>query len=565
MNPSSSTTLRITRDLAVGGRQMVAAKHELAVQAGNDILDQGGNAVDAAVAVGFAIGVVEPWMSGIGGVGFMTIQRANGERAVIDYFGTAPAAAKPDMYELTAGFGHSVVGFGGVKDQANAFGPRSVAVPGMVRGMDLALKTFGTKRLADVTASAARFAEEGFEVDWYRGMLLASQQDTIQRDAETARIFLQDGKPPAPLFGEPAPRIVQRDLARTLRTIGEQGADAFYEGEIARQIASHMRATGGLITEADLAGYQPRLVEPLTMPYRDAELVLLPYQGGGVTIGAALRILDGFDLGATGFNTAAALHLIAEASRRGYADRFAYVGDPEFVDIDWARLTAADYAAERRAGIDPARASQPGPGANIGRTRANPAAIGANEGCTTHFSVVDREGTIVSVTQTLTLIFGSVVTVPGTGIVLNDSMNLFDPQPGSANEIQPGKRPASSMAHVVAVRDGAPVLGVGAPGGRRIMDTCLQMAIDVIDFELDIATACGAPLIDCAGPELLVDDRIPAATRDRLRAMGHDVVDVPVSFSPRGFASPTGVTVDPVTGLRHGGADPFGMGIAAGH
>src|SRR5919202_6824511 len=168
---------------------------------------------------------------------------------------------------------------------------------------------------------------------------------------------------------------------------------------------------------------------------------------------------------------------------------------------------------------------------------------------------------MVSVTQTLTLMFGSAVTVPGTGVLLNDSMNLFDPQPGAANEIQPGKRPASSMAHVVAVKDGVPVLAVGAPGGRRIMGTCLQMALDVLEYGLDIQTACGAPLIDCAGPELLVDDRVPESTRETLRQMGHDVVPVKVSFSPRGFASPTGVTVDPTTGLRSGGADPFGMGI----
>jgi gamma-glutamyltranspeptidase / glutathione hydrolase len=177
---------------------------------------------------------------------------------------------------------------------------------------------------------------------------------------------------------------------------------------------------------------------------------------------------------------------------------------------------------------------------------------------------VDREGTMVSVTQTLTLMFGSAVTVPGTGVLLNDSMNLFDPQPGAANEIQPGKRPASSMAHVIAVRDGVPVLAVGAPGGRRIMDTCLQMTIDVIDFGMDIQSACAAPLIDCSGPELLADDRIAVETRDRLRAMGHNVVDVEVSFSPRGFASPTGVALDPRTGIRYGGADPFGAGIAAG-
>jgi gamma-glutamyltranspeptidase / glutathione hydrolase len=561
---NTETTLRISRDLAAGGRQMVAAKHPWAVQAGNDVLDQGGNAVDAAVATAFAISVVEPWMSGLGGVGFMTIQRANGERHVIDYFGQAPAAATPDMYELTAEFGHSTVGFGGVKDQANAYGPLSVAVPGMVRGMELALSRFGTRSLGETVASAVRFAEEGFEVDWYRGMLIASQQDVIRRDPETERIFLKDGKPPAPLFGQPQPRIVQRDLADTLRAIGEHGADGFYRGRVAERIASHMRETGGLITEDDLANYEAKVVDPLVLPYRDVELVLLPYQAGGITIGEALNILNGFDLYATGFNTAATLHLIAEASRRGFADRFAYVGDPAFVDTNWERLASAAYAAERRAEIDPARASVPEAGAGIAAFAANLAAVGADEGCTTHLSVVDREGTMVSVTQTLTLIFGSAVTVPGTGVLLNDSMNLFDPQPGCANEIQPGKRPASSMAHVIAVRGGVPVLAVGAPGGRRIMDTCLQMTIDVIDFGMDIQTACAAPLIDCAGPELLVDDRIPAATRDRLRAMGHDVVDVEVSFSPRGFASPTGVAVDPETGIRYGGADPFGAGIAAG-
>src|SRR5215213_8504324 len=519
---------------------MVAAKHPWAVRAGNDILDQGGNAVDAAVATAFAISVVEPWMSGLGGVGFMTIQRASGERHVVDYFGQAPAAATPDMYELTEDFGHSTVGFSGVKDQANAYGPRSVAVPGMVRGMEVALSRFGTKTLRETVAPAVGFAEEGFEVDWYRGMLLASQQDVIRRDPETERIFLKNGQPPAPLFGEPQPRIVQRDLGVTLATIGEQGADGFYRGAVAKRI------------------------EPLVLPYRDVELVLLPYQAGGITIGETLNILNGFDLGATGFNTAITLHLIAEASRRGFADRFAYVGDPAFVNTDWRRLTSVDYAAERRAEIDPTRASISGPGAGIAATTPNLAAVGANEGCTTHFSVVDSDGTMVSVTQTLTLMFGSAVTVPGTGVLLNDSMNLFDPQPGAANEIRPGKRPASSMAHVIAIRDGVPVLAVGAPGGRRIMDTCLQMTIDVIDFGMDIQSACAAPLIDCASPELLVDDRIAVDTRDRLRAMDHKVVDVEVSFSPRGFASPTGVAVDPRTGIRYGGADPFGAGIAAG-
>ena len=562
---NSTTALRISRDLAVSRHTMVAAKHPWAVRAALDILDRGGNAVDAAVTAAFAIGVVEPWMSGLGGGGFMTIQMAGGARQVIDYFSRAPQAATPAMYEMTEGARADDVGFTGVKDEANAYGPRSVAVPGMVAGMAVALERFGTKELGEVIAPAIEFAERGFPIDWYRGMLISSEEAVIRRDAETARIFFRDGIAPAPHFGGALTLLAQPDLANTLRRIAKQGPDGFYRGEIAERIVEHLHALGGILTTNDLARYAPTVVDPLVLRYRDVELVLLPYQAGGITTGEAFNILDGVDLRATGFNTAATLHQIAEASRRGYADRFAYVGDPDFGDVDWQTLASREYAARRRAEIDPQRASTPKPGEGIVRGGiAGHVAARADGGCTTHLSVVDKDGNMVALTQTLTLIFGSAVTAPGTGVLLNDNMNLFDPVPGGANEIRPWKRPASSMAHIIAVRDGVPALAVGAPGGRRIMDTCLQMALDTLDFDLDIAAACAAPLIDCAGPELLVDDRVPAATRAKLRAMGHNVADVEVSFSPRGFASPTGVTVDPATGLRYGGADPFGAGIAAG-
>lgn len=561
---NSTTSLHISRDRAVSRNTMVAAKHPWAVEAALDILDRGGNAVDAAVTAAFAVGVVEPWMSGLGGGGFMTIQMAGGTRHVIDYFSRAPQAATPDMYEMTAGARADAVGFSGVKNEANAYGPLSVAVPGMVAGMALALERFGTKEIGEVIAPAIDFAQRGFPIDWYRGMLISSEEAVIRRDAETARIFLQDGIAPAPHFGGQLTLLVQPDLATTLRRIATRGPDGFYRGETAERIAAHLHSLGGILTTDDLARYEPTITDPLVLRYRDVELVLLPFQAGGITTGEAFNILDGVDLRSTGFNTAATLHQIAEASRRGYADRFAYVGDPDWSDVDWQRLASKEYAARRRAEIDPHRASTPKPGEGIARGVARHMATQADGGCTTHLSVVDRDGNMVSLTQTLTLIFGAAVTVPGTGVLLNDSMNLFDPLSGGPNEIRPGKRPASSMAHVIAVRDGTPVLAVGAPGGRRIMDTCLQMTLDTLDFDLDIAAACAAPLIDCAGPELLVDDRVPAATRARLREMGHDVVEVEVSFSPRGFASPTGVTVDPTSGLRSGGADPFGAGIAAG-
>ena len=563
---NTETTLRISRDLAASRRTMVAAKHPLAVKAGLDILDAGGNAIDAAVAVSFAIGVVEPWMSGVGGVGFMTIQKANGERTVIDFFGRAPMAATADMYEMTEGAANTVVGFGGVKDEANAYGPLSTVVPGMVGGMAYALERYGTKEIGEVVAAAADYAEQGFPVNWYNGMLLSSQQQTLRRDPESERIFLENGVPPAPLFGKASPVIRQPDLARTLRLIGERGSDGFYRGEIAERIAEHIQKLGGVMTSEDLGKYEPVEVEPLVLQYRDHELVLIPNQGGGITIGEAFNILDGFDLLGSGHNSATSLHLISEASRRGYADRFAYVGDPDFVDTDYGVLASKEYAAKRRAQIDVRRASTPGPGEGVTRSgmAAREAVTQTDGGCTTHFSVVDAEGNMVSVTQTLTLIFGSVVTVPGVGVLMNDTMNLFDPVPGKANSIAPWKRPASSMAHVIAVKDGQPVLAVGAPGGRRIMDTCMQMALNVIDYGMDIQSACAAPLIDCSGPELLIDDRVDPKTRHELREMGHEVVEGEVSFSPRVFASPTGVQVDPSTGIRYGGADPFGSGIAAG-
>ncbi|MGH9173017.1 MAG: gamma-glutamyltransferase family protein, partial [Vicinamibacterales bacterium] len=377
---------------------------------------------------------------------------------------------------------------------------------------------------------------------------------------------LANGVPPAPLFGQPSQRIRQPELAGTLRKIAKEGPDGFYRGEVAEKIGSHLQSLGGIMTADDLARYQPVVVEPIVLPYQGCELVLLPFQGGGITLAETFNILDGLDIRGTGHNTAQTLHSIDEASKRAFANRFAYIGDPDFVDIDWETLASKAYGERRRAEIDPNRASEPKPGEGIRRGSGikQELAVTMDGGCTTHLSVVDKDGNMVSVTQTLTLLFGSVVTVPDVGVLMNDSMNLFEPIPSRANSIASWKRPASNMAHVIATRDGLPVLAVGAPGGRRIIDTCLQMTLNVLDFDLDIAAACGAPLIDCSGPELLADTRIPAATRDRLRAMGHNVVDAEVSFSPRAFASPTGVTVDPASGLRYGGADPFGIGIAAG-
>ncbi|HYI15999.1 MAG TPA: gamma-glutamyltransferase [Thermomicrobiales bacterium] len=462
---SNESTLRVTRDLAVSRNAMVAAKHPSAVYAALDILDKGGNAVDAAATAAFAIGVVEPWMSGVGGVGFMTIQMAGKEPVVIDYFGRAPGAATADMYEITSEE-RSVVGFGGVKDQANAYGPLSCAVPGMVAGLAYAVEHYGTKELAEVVTPAAQLADEGFEVNWYNGMLLSSQQKTIQRDAETSRIFLNNGTPPAPLFGQPNPRIRQPELAGTLRKIAAQGKDGFYKGEVAEKIASHLQSLGGIMTADDLARYEPTVTKPIVIPYQGYELVLLPFQGGGITLAETFNILDGFDIRATGHNTAQTLHAIDQASKSAFADRFAFIGDPDYVDIDWDRLASKEYGDTRRATIDPNRASAPQPGEGIRRGTGikQEVAVNMDGGCTTHLSVVDKDGNMVSVTQTLTLIFGSMVTVPDVGVIMNDSMNLFEPIPDRANSIASWKRPASNMATSSRRR----VASRSWPSGRQV-------------------------------------------------------------------------------------------------
>jgi gamma-glutamyltranspeptidase/glutathione hydrolase len=558
---------RVERDLAIGRQFMVVTKHPWATQAALDVLEHGGNAVDAAVTAAFGVGVLEPWMSGIGGGGFMTIQKATGERAVIDYFARAPRAARPDLYRLVETVGTDGTGYTGVQDAVNAHGPLSVGVPGAVAGLSLALERFGSIDLAQALAPAIRFAETGFEVGWYQAVIMASEQARLRRESAAASVFLRDGVSIAPSYGTALPRVIQVEQASTLRRIADRGPDGFYRGEVAQRIVDHLQACGGFLSSTDLADYRPVVVQPLVTRYRDLELLLLPYQAGGVTTSETLNVLDGFDLSSSGHNTATSLHLIAEASRRAFADRAAYVGDPDFCDTDWARLTSAAYAAERRAEIDPRRASLPraGDGLTLRPAGRDPAPVSASAGgCTTTLSVVDGDGSVVTVTQTLTLLFGSCVLIPGTGVLLNDSMSLFDPRPGGVNAVGPWKRPASSMAHVIAVHDGVPVLAMGAPGGRRIMDTCLQMVLNVCDYGLDVQAACSAPLIDCSEAALLADDRLTLGTRQSLRDMGHQLTDVTVSFWPRHFASPAGVAIDRRTGLRTGGIDPFGPGLALG-
>ena len=561
----SYTAWRIQRDEMVADHGAVAAKHPRVAEIGLAVLRDGGNAVDAAVAMSFAIGVAEPFMNGLCGSGFMTICPAEGDPLVVDYFGRAPAAAHATMYEMTGGDSQrDALGFRGVKDDANLFGHRAVAVPGMPAGMAVALERYGSRDWRSVVDPSIALAEEGLEADWHFTLVSSYSLGLLRRYPATAAIFTDNGLPWATQDLSKPTRIPQRDLARTLRRIADQGAREFYEGETARLIARDMAEHGGLIDEADLAAYQTHTFAALEAQYRGNTLYALPAGSGGPTAVATLKILEGFDLTALGHNSADALHLVTEASRLAFADRFAYMGDESYLDVSWDELTSAEYAAQRRAAIDPRRAMERVSAGEVRASRLRPSGSRGMEGCTTYFGAIDSNRTVVSCTQTLTGLWGSGVTSPGTGVLLNNAMNLFDPLPGGPNSVAPGKRPLSNMSHFVTRRGGKPYLSVGAPGGRRIIGTVMQSLMNVLDFGLDAQTACSGPYIDCSGPELWASERLGPAVLNDLASRGHRLGVAPQVFWPLPFASPMALLVDDRNRL-HGGADPWYIGIAAGY
>ena len=560
----SRTDWQIARREMVAPRAAVAAKHPRVAEIGLGVLRDGGNAVDAAVAMSFAIGVAEPFMNGLAGSGFMTIAPAAGEPVVVDYFGRAPRAAHERMYEVVGGGRKDALGVRGVVDDANLIGHRAVAVPGMPAGMALALERFGSRDWRSTVEPSIALAEEGLQADWHFTVVSSHSLALLNRFAASAEIFTDGGLPHATEDLARPRRVPQKDLARTLRRIADQGPREFYEGETAQLIARDMAENGGLIDQQDLAGYTAQWLAPLAATYRGHDLLALPAGSGGPTAVATLKILEGFDLAALGHNSADALHLVTEASRLAFADRYAFMGDEAFLDVPWDELLATQYLSQRRALIDPRRAMQRVEAGDLPRSVARSNGSRGLEGCTTYFGAVDEARTVVSCTQTLTGLWGSGVTAPGSGVLLNNAMNLFDPLPDAPNSVQPGKRPLSNMSHFVTRRGGRQFLSAGAPGGRRIIGTVMQTVMNVLDFSMDAQSACSGPYIDCSGPELWASERLGATVLEDLAARGHAVAVAPQTFWPMPFASPMALLVDS-DNVLHGGADPWYVGIAAGY
>jgi gamma-glutamyltranspeptidase/glutathione hydrolase len=511
---------RIAAGWALAGRAravraahaMVVTDHPLASEVGLDILRRGGNAVDAAAAVGFALAVVHPVAGNLGGGGFMMIRLHDGTVAALDYRETAPARARRDMYVDSAG---NVTA-------ASLTGHLAVGVPGSVAGLYEAQRRFGRLPWRAVVAPAIRLAKEGHTVDAVRSRELALDAERLARFPASRAQFLVDGRAPPP-----GARLVQAELARTLELIADSGPAAFYRGSIADLIVAEMERGGGLITKADLARYRAKWREPVRIAYRGhTVLTMPPPSGGGVTLAELLNVMEGYRP-LPPFGSAALLHLEVEAMRRAYTDRNRYLGDPDFVDMPLGRLLSKAYAAELRDGIDPRRATPTPPAAGI-----------RSEGTeTTHYSIVDAAGNAVSCTTTLNNDFGSAVTVAGAGFLLNDEMDDFTAAPGKpnlyglvqgeANAIAPGKRMLSAMTPTIVLDpDGRVLLVLGSPGGSRITTAVFQVLSNVIDHGLSLADAVAAPRVHHQGlPDVVYLERggfLPAVI-DSLEAMGHAV------------------------------------------
>ena len=492
---------------------MVVAAQHLATRVGVDVLKDGGNAVDAAVAVGYALAVVYPAAGNLGGGGFMTIQLADGRKTFLDFREKAPLAASANMY-LDRG--------GNVVKGASTTGHLAVAVPGSVAGLEFALARYGTMKRAALVAPAIRYAQDGFVLEQGDADMLHTSTNALRSDPATAAIFLNNGEP----FSA-GQKLVQKDLAATLKAISEQGESGFYKGPVGAAIVASSQAGKGIITQADLDQYKVREMKPIECNYRGYGVVSAPPpSSGGVVICEILNILEGYPLKELGFRSAQSVHYQIEAMRHAYVDRNSYLGDPDFVSNPIHRLLDKTYAAKIRAAIAPSLA---------GVSKDIRPGVAPHEGSnTTHYSIVDKFGNAVSVTYTLNELFGAKVTAAKTGVLLNNEMddftskigvpNLYGLVQGEANSIQPGKRPLSSMSPTIVTKDGKPVMVVGTPGGSRIITAVLHTIINVIDYGMNVQEAVDAPKFHQQWlPETTSVENFALSpdTRKILEGMGH--------------------------------------------
>jgi gamma-glutamyltranspeptidase/glutathione hydrolase len=531
---------------------MVASAEQLASQIGIDTLKKGGNAVDAAVAVGFALAVTHPTAGNLGGGGFMMIRFANGETTCIDYRETAPAAASREVYLDVAGE---------IIPKASTLGYRASGVPGTPAGLCLAQKRYGRLSLKEVVQPSVDLAEQGFVVSDHLSDSLKGAASLLELFPESRRVYLNSGR-----YLEPGERLTQKDLAWSLKTIRDEGADGFYRGEVASKIAAAYEAHGGWITREDLVNYEPKFRVPLRGSYRGYDVITMPPpSSGGTVLLEMLNALEGFNVSSMGAGSSRTIHLMAEAMRHAFRDRAELMGDTDFVKVPTSQLILKSYASEFRKRFNPERAAD---------SLTLPArALPANEASeTTHFSVVDKDGNAVANTYTLNGGYGSGVTIEGTGILMNNEMDDFTSKPGvpnaagliqgEANAITRGKRPLSAMTPTFLLREGKLFLVIGSPGGPTIINTVLQVIVNVVDFGLTIQEAIDAPRFhhQWLPDELRMEIHgFPEDVAKALETRGH-------RLAFRGFMGDAeGIMLERKTGVRLGASDPRGDGKTIGY
>ena len=551
---SSDRPLRTASRAPVRGtRGMVVSTSAIASEVGIEILKKGGNAVDAAVAVGFALAVTHPSAGNIGGGGFLVFHdAASGESFTYDYREMSPARAHRNMY---------VDQTGAIVPELSTVGHLSTGVPGTVAGLLLALEKHGRLVRQTVLAPGIRLAEEGFPVSYALSQSLEAAASLLSRFPESRRIFLRNGN-----YFEEGEILVQKELGATLRRISELGAAGFYEGDIAALVAEEMQRGGGLITEEDMKNYRPVRRDPIVSTYREHSIVSMgPPSSGGVILSEMLNMVEPEDLRYLGCNSSTYVHLLAEVMKRAFADRAHYLGDADFSPVPFRGLISKEYAQKRRADINPDRttlASDLGPGA--------PLPFESEE--TTHFSVVDREGNAVANTYTLNGGYGSGLTVPGAGFLLNNEMDDFTSKPGvpnqygliqgEANSIGPRKRPLSAMTPTIVLKDGKVLLVTGSPGGPAIINTVFQIVLNVIDHGLNVQQAVDSPRFHHQWlPDVLryEEHGLVRDVEEALRAKGHKLAP------GTSIGDAHSIYVNPKTENRLGAADPRMDGKAVGY
>lgn len=497
---------------AIGRNGVVASNHPLGAAAGAEMLAAGGNAVDAAIATLFALTVVEPMMVGLIGGGMTHIRLADGRHAVIDGQSQAPAAATADMFDPVS---DDVARRLDVTGRKNAVGPLAVATAGNLAAWTQALTTYGTFSLADVMGPAIRHAAQGFLATPYLSDCIQECAADLATDPRISALYLPDGAP-VPAGG----RIVQAAYAETLQAIANDGPGALYGGAVGDAVADAIQAAGGILSVGDLKDYRAIERTPVHGMYRGIEIVgPPPPASGGIHVIQMLNILEGFDLKAMGFGAPDATHLLAEVMKIAFADRDASTGDPAFLDVPVDRLIDKAYAAERRQDIDLARAQTWNAGVE--------SAFGGEGGHTTHMTVVDRDGSVVTATHTINSLFGACFVIGETGMVANNYMRLFDPHPGRALSIAPGKRVPTSMAPVIGLKDGEVRFALGLTGGVRIFPSAMQAIVNLVEHGMDLQSAVEAPRAWCQGGVLELEAGTPEATSDALAARGHDILATP--------------------------------------